>query len=116
QTFCVLAGSLQRGRQAFSVCSRNVYEDEQLLHLVRGSLVALQPIIPPARHLPGRYLEDYIPDPAAIVLITKRDQGFKVFLQIRGVIVDRFVLCVRIPFAVETPHSSEAPSSPYPSK
>ena len=87
-----------------------------MLHLVRGSRVVLEPIIPLDRHFAGRYIEDYIPEPAAIVLITKRDQGFKVFLQIRGVIVDRFVLCVRIPFAVETPHSSEAPSSPYPSK
>jgi len=77
---------------------------EPWLHLVRGGRVILEAVIPLDRYLAGGDIEHDIPEPAAIVLVTKRDQRFEVFLQTRGVMADRFVLCVCIPFAVETLH------------
>src|SRR5437667_5879068 len=56
------------------------------------------------RYLAGIHVENYIPKAAAIVLVTKRNQSFKVLLQVEGVIVDGFVLCVCVVFAVKTLH------------
>ena len=66
--------------------------------------VTLEPIISLNRHHARGHIEDDIPEPAAIVLVSERHKSFEAFLQIRGVVVDRLVLTPRIPFAVETLH------------
>lgn len=71
--------------------------------ICRGCVV-FEPIIPLDRDLAGRHIENYIPEPAAIVLVTKRNQGFKQFLQMRGVVVDGLILGIGIPVAIEAFH------------
>src|SRR5208337_3375474 len=74
------------------------------LHLVRAGRVIFKAVVALNRQLPGTDVQDDISKAAAIVLISERHKSFEVFLQMRGVVFDGFVLAPRIPFAVETLH------------
>lgn len=74
------------------------------LQLIRCGGVILEPLIALDCQVAGGHIEDYVPEPATIVLVAKRHQGLKVFLQMPGVIGERFVLRVCVVFAVETLH------------
>src|ERR1700758_3254263 len=57
-----------------------------------------------ARRLSCGHDENDISKAAAVVLISKWHQRFEVFLQVRSVVFDRFVLAPRVAFAVIALH------------
>ena len=90
---------------------------EPWLHLIRCGRVVFKPVIPLDGDFAGGHIENYISEPATIVLVTKGDQGFKLFLQMRGVILDRLVLGVRISVgyrSISPLRSRENERRPYP--
>src|SRR5581483_7590448 len=60
------------------------------------------------------HIEHYISESSTVVLIPERHQSLEVFLQVRSVVLDRFVLAPRVAFAVIALHAfrrSTAPAS-----